>query len=54
MGKSVLIFKDGLLYRQLMYNSKRLAKLHYGWYKKRGYLDETTGLVIEGLTYEIV
>ena len=51
---TILIFKDGELFKQIRYKTKAEAIGNYKIFNKMGYIDFMTGEPIEGLTFELL
>ena len=54
MGKSILVFIDGVFYKQIGYRTKFLAKKNYAIFKKYGIMNPNDGLPINGATFELL
>ncbi len=52
--KIILVFKNGELFKQLVYKTKFEAKMQFKFFKKYGMLDPQDCLKIEGLTFELI
>lgn len=52
--KTILIFVNGELLRQINYPTKRAAREQYCFFKKMGYLDADTGEVIQNAIFELL
>lgn len=50
----ILIFKDNELFKQIAYKNKTIAKKHYKFFLKHGYIDAETGLKVNGLIFELI
>lgn len=51
---TVLMFKDGDLFKQITYRNKTMAKNNYKIFLKYGFMDYMTGDKIENLTFELI
>jgi len=52
--KTILVFVNGNLIKQINYRTKREAKGNYSFYKKYGIADPHTGLRISNATFELI
>lgn len=52
--KTILVFKDGELFKNITYKTKKEAKGNYRIWKKHGMSDPDTGEIIKNLTFELI
>lgn len=52
--KTILVFEDNELIKQIPYKSKNEAKMNYKNFIKNGMLDPLTGKIIKNLTFELL
>lgn len=52
--KTVMVFKDGELFKQIPYKTKTLAQKNYKHFKKNGIVDPDTGNKVENATFELL
>ncbi len=52
--KTILIFQNGELIRQISYKTKFLAMKNYNIFLHFGYLDFRTGEKLNNLTFELI
>ena len=52
--KRILVFKNGVLFKNILYKTKSLAKKHLVLYRKHGMLDPETGFIVPDLTFELL
>lgn len=52
--KTILVFKDNELIKQLTYKTKTDAKKQFLYFQRNGILDSSTGDKIENATFELL
>lgn len=52
--KTILVFQDGELIKQIPYKNKSIAKKHYSFFMKEGILDPSTGNKVKNATFELL
>jgi len=52
--KTILVFVNGNLIKQINYRTKQQAKGNYSYFKKYGMADPNTGLKIVNATFELI
>jgi hypothetical protein len=52
--KTVLVFEDGDLTKQITYKTKTEAKKQYSHFLKNGILDPSTGYKVKKATFELL
>lgn len=54
MNKSILVFVNGEFYKQICYNTKKLALQQYKLFNKKGILSPDTGKPIQNASFELI
>lgn len=52
--KTILVFQNGELVRQIQYKTKAIAKKQLSWFKKYGIIDVSTGEVLQDTIFELI
>ena len=52
--KTVLVFLNGELVRQISYRTKKIARGNYNHFKANGILDPSSGTIIKNAHFELI
>ncbi len=52
--KTIFVFVNGELYKQISYDTQKIARSHLRHFKLHGICDPNTGLTIANATFEMI